>query len=138
MREPRDRGAASTVRLTYALFVIRTGRFGRAAGEQGLCTDLTGRTYNAYQVIGDPNGNALTETFDLDNGGRTLLALRERADAWPASATTRRPRGPSRERCHRLERYERRHGLAASVESANFTALTNAAPQSGGSVVINA
>ena len=37
--------------------------------------DVTGQTYNAYQVDDDASGTALTETFDLNSGGHTLVAL---------------------------------------------------------------
>ena len=38
-------------------------------------TGVAGQTYNAYQVTEDANGKALQETFDLDSGGHTQMAL---------------------------------------------------------------
>ena len=38
-------------------------------------TDVTGQTYNAYQVMENASGDPLQETFDLNSGGHTLIAL---------------------------------------------------------------
>ena len=38
-------------------------------------TDVTGATYNAYQVEDNASGTGVQETLDLNNGGHTLYAL---------------------------------------------------------------
>ena len=38
-------------------------------------TDVAGQTYSAYQVKEGASGDPLTETFDLNSGGHTLVAL---------------------------------------------------------------
>ena len=38
-------------------------------------TDVAGQTYNAYQVEDNASGTALTEIFELNSGGHSLIAL---------------------------------------------------------------
>jgi hypothetical protein len=38
-------------------------------------TDVTGQTYNAYQVMENASGDALIETFALNSGGHSQIAL---------------------------------------------------------------
>jgi hypothetical protein len=109
--------------------------------------DVTGQTYNAYQVTDGANGNGLQETFDLNSGGHTLIAL--------ASGQTLTSLGNDKmtgsstgsttfalDAIYGADVITNFTGADTislpTSEFASFTALTNAAVQAGANVVITA
>jgi T5SS/PEP-CTERM-associated repeat protein len=110
-------------------------------------TDVTGQTYNAYQVTDDASGNPLAETFDLNSGGHSLFALASGQtltslgnDKMTGSST-----GSTTFALNAIygadviANFTAADTISLSTsEFASFTALTNAAVQAGANVVITA
>ena len=110
-------------------------------------TDVTGQTYNAYQVMENASGDPLIETFDLNGGGHTLDALAPGQtliglgdDKMTGSAA-----GGTTFVLNAVYGADTITNLTSadtvslpSSEFANFAALTNAATPSGANVVIAA
>ena len=110
-------------------------------------TDVTGQTYNAYQVEDSAGGTALQETFDLNSGGHTLIALvgGQTLTSLGDDKMTGSSTGATTFVFNAVYGADTITNLTSadkvslpSSEFANFAALTNAAAQSGASVVIAA
>jgi hypothetical protein len=110
-------------------------------------TDVTGQTYNAYQVMENASGDALIETFDLNSGGHALEAVAPGQtltslgdDTMVGSAS-----GGTTFLLNAVYGADTIANLTTadtvslpSSEFADFDALTKAAKQSGANVVIAA
>ena len=110
-------------------------------------TGVTGQTYNAYQVTDDASGAGLQETFDLNSGGHSEIALTAGQtltslgdDKMTGSAT-----GATHFVLNAVYGADTITNLThfdsvslPTADFASFAALTGAAKQSGASVVITA
>jgi hypothetical protein len=109
--------------------------------------DVTGQTYNAYQVTDSASGAALQETFDLDSGGHTLIALTggQTLTSLGDDKMTGSSTGSTTFALNAIygadviTNFTSADTISLSTsEFANFAALTSAAVQSGANVAITA
>jgi hypothetical protein len=108
-------------------------------------TDVTGQTYYAYQVTDDANGNGLQETFDLNGGGHTLIALTGGQTLTSLGNDKMTGDGATTFALNAIygadviTNFTSADTISLSAsEFANFAALTSAASQSGANVLITA
>jgi hypothetical protein len=110
-------------------------------------TDVTGQTYYAYQVTDDASGNGLQETFDLNGGGHTLIALTggQTLTSLGNDKMTGSSTGSTTFALDAIygadviTNFTSADTISLSAsEFANFAAVTSAASQSGANVLITA
>ena len=108
-------------------------------------TKVTGQSYYAYQVEDSASGSGLQETFDLNSGGHTLVALTAGQTLTSLGDDKMTGSGATTFVLNAVYAADVITNLTSldtvslpSSEFASFTALTNAATQSGANVVIAA
>jgi hypothetical protein len=108
-------------------------------------TDVTGETYNAYQVKENASGAGLTEIFDLNSGGHTLIALTGGQTLTSLGGDKMTGDGATTFVLNPIYGADTITNLTSadavsmsSSEFETFSALRDAAVQSGANVLINA